>query len=184
MPIKSNTRLPVNRLSGNKSGRKPWPPVDAVADKVDRLRKRYRPQPVDCSRLPRWWKLRLNWLFGRKDKNAAFETTYNLAYDFTGGRVLDHFGQATGEAGELIFVAEPFADFPKPWLPLSVALIAAKLGVHSRILPTEKSWHFPGRTIRIELFECWHALTCRGCLQPIDFRNRCRAQRRATRAKS
>lgn len=156
---------------------------DKIAEQVAGLRRIHSPRPVDLDRAPEWWRHRINAIFGRAERSAWREVTYWLAYDCAGDRVLDHFGFSTDAAGRQVFVSEPFADFPKPRLRQAVAGIADALWVHFHILGMDDSWHFPGRTARIEFSECWHTPTCAGCLTQIELRERCRAGRRSAGAK-
>lgn len=105
-----------------------------------------KPDQVDLHKVPRWLRRRI------REKFPKIKTGYIAAFvDFLRENKLpyywlDHWGVSVVQ-GERIFVSEPYENPDKIEEFFSFAKM---LDLEYNINPN--SWHFPGRTLRLELY--------------------------------
>jgi hypothetical protein len=139
----------------------------------------YRIRPVEQGHIPKWWMQRVCWLIGGWGTHDAHQGMQAIESSMP-FRLFDHFGSGVDEAGNAVFVSEPYQNYRNHDVWGWAASVAGALGLHFRILPAWDSWHFPGRTIRIEFAECREAIPCRRCYTRQQARDRSRARKAAT----
>lgn len=105
-------------------------------------RERLHIAPVHLHQMPAWARKRLLAVIGHRSLTT-------IEARLPGPRLLDHWGSSP--SGSL--VGEPYASVSDPALIAKARQIADALGVSYSIGSAWTSWHYPGRTIRVEWYE-------------------------------
>ena len=123
---------------------------EPAQEKIEAMRLLLKPSPVKPGTMPMWLQKRLTAAFGKQRPGVK---PLPFAYDISRKGMesrgwLDHYGTiADGE--DSVFVSEPYHLEPEDLQHLHQ--FCEKLGVKYRLDPN--SWHYPGRTFRIVIYE-------------------------------
>jgi hypothetical protein len=134
--------------------------------------------PVDLHAMPPFWWQRVCWLFGGWGRFAAEQGMQKLVRE-TGcdPALMDHWGRSVNEAGEPVFVTEPYLDWKAEKTQRDALKVATWLGLSVRLRPPERSWWNPTQTCRIEFSERPCTPQEPHCRSRDQFRADCRSRR-------